>query len=169
MKFCIKCGNQLDDNARFCNNCGEPQENTASAQNETGYTPYAPQGQLSLSDFVEMYEPSSIKTVIKVFAVISFVLAGISIMSIFLVSIWALLDIAAYVALGYGILKKKNAICGLIFTLYYGLGSILVINSLPPATNILRMLLLAYFILATVYLFRVKADYNNFLRNQNMY
>lgn len=28
MKYCYNCGNQIDDNAQFCQNCGAPQSNT---------------------------------------------------------------------------------------------------------------------------------------------
>lgn len=29
--FCVKCGNQLDDDAKFCSKCGSPVENAAPA------------------------------------------------------------------------------------------------------------------------------------------
>ena len=188
MKYCIKCGAQLDDSANFCNNCGAAQnedpatagtfksknfENDRTAQSaysgnsygqQNGTAPnFGEQRPLSLSDYVERYEPSNVKTILKIFAVMCFVLAGISVFTMFLLGIAAIIDVLVYAGLGYGILKKKSAGCGLAFTVYYALGSLLVMNSLPAATNFLRVALLAFFILGTVYLFSAKSHYKKYL------
>lgn len=34
MKFCPSCGKQLNDEVRFCNSCGAPQQNEPSPQNQ---------------------------------------------------------------------------------------------------------------------------------------
>lgn len=175
MKYCIKCGAQLDDSANFCNNCGAAQneaqvsldaqmqngsesENFENNQSNGSYIGnsygqqygadqnYGEQQPLSLSDYVERYEPSNVKTILKIFAVMCFVLAGISVFTMFLLGIAAIFDVLVYAGLGYGILKKKSAGCGLAFTVYYALGSLVVMNSLPAATNFLRLALLAFFI-----------------------
>ena len=39
MKFCPKCGNQLPDDARFCNKCGAPQPNVNGGDAGSAYQP----------------------------------------------------------------------------------------------------------------------------------
>lgn len=47
MKFCTKCGNQLNDNAAFCSKCGSPQEKFNNNQNQSQeYTNRAPATQI---------------------------------------------------------------------------------------------------------------------------
>ncbi len=121
------------------------------------------QGPLALNDYVERYEPSNVKTVLKIFSIVCFVLAGISLCSVLLLGIVAMIDVLVYAGLGYGILKKKSAACGVAFSVYYALGSLLVMGSVSAATNFLRVALLAFFILGTVYLFSAKSHYKKYL------
>ena len=43
--FCTRCGNQIDDSAKFCNSCGAAIEGTAQIQEEAVQQPEAPQAQ----------------------------------------------------------------------------------------------------------------------------
>lgn len=38
MKYCIKCGQELDSNAKFCSKCGEPTSKESSANTTTNQT-----------------------------------------------------------------------------------------------------------------------------------
>lgn len=71
MKFCPNCGNQMDDTAMFCSNCGF-QQNAQPYQNVNPvYNNYPVQ---------EAYATeSALKTVAKVFMILSTVILGLSI------------------------------------------------------------------------------------------
>ena len=67
MKYCTKCGTQLDDDAMFCSACGAAVDVSASA--DTPAPVYAPR--------LQPAQTSVIKTIAKVFMLISCIGMGI--------------------------------------------------------------------------------------------
>ena len=86
MIFCKKCGYMLDDDARFCTECGEPTENAQNdnTQNNTqnGYNPFNPNDPHNQFNPYNPYnpyyrpQPRPINVGLLVFTIINFMVCG---------------------------------------------------------------------------------------------
>lgn len=133
MAYCCECGNQLRENAKFCNVCGASQMQTPAA-NMTSQTESAPQQVSAIqTDNVSAGVPASQPAVPvrKWKAIVSFVTGLVSILSPCLCCIHPLAMgivglICGIVALVFAILSRKDtgghfsgmAIAGLILSIF---------------------------------------------------
>lgn len=121
--FCINCGHKIEDNAKFCSECGTTQQETSqtSTHNVGNHSNPAPR--------------STIQTVpYNTMCITGLVISGISL----LLNFFGLVGIAGTIVSVIGLIdcekKKENgkslAVCGIIigvFSIFYGLIAILTL------------------------------------------
>ena len=150
MIFCKKCGHMLDDDARYCTECGTPTENAQNtAQNgqngQNGYTGqsgyYGGQGYYDPNNPYQQYnpydpynpyyrpQPRPLNVGLLIFTIINFILVGV-------LAVWPLVLLIraknartdAEESLLLDKCKNANKICliiGLIITVFSSLMSII--------------------------------------------
>lgn len=134
--ICEKCGQWIEDGSKVCTNCGNPVNvsnaqgagNAANAQGQPGVGAvntvpgaaangmggYAAQP-MTKAEFYKHPNVSYARTQIRAAAIISYVVAGISLV---LGGIGLIIDALLIVGLGLGIQLGRSRVCSVILTVY---------------------------------------------------
>lgn len=94
-------------------------------------------------------------------AVTSFICGLLNILNLYL-SAWVLLDIFAFIGLGFGILLGRSRVCAIIACIYFLIGKIYVLLYVTNTITIIAsVLFLGLLVLGIVGTFRFHNEYNN--------
>lgn len=176
MKTCPSCGAACNDSEKFCSNCGSslPDAGTVSTQVEPAAPVYPDYGQTyaqpvaapkaaTKKEFMKLPENKKLRSELNAAAIITFVCAGITLLSGFVTGNWSILiDVAIMVGLGLGIMLSYSRVCAVLL-LVYGLLNVvvgLVQNGVPSG-----YLIVIAGVLAVIYAFKAEKLWKQYQQN----
>ena len=130
--FCIKCGNVLDDDAKFCANCGTLVGSAADGESAVPIVEPEPQAEpnmgfenLSLKEFYDRYASKNTRSWVTAMVVIAFLTAALSLILVVCGAYSYLIGVIFFMVMGALLLTKRHWGIALAITIYGGIGSLL--------------------------------------------
>lgn len=182
MKTCPSCGAACNDTEKFCGNCGHSFQEAGSVSSQ----PYAPAENAysqpaapvypgfdqpvtaapkvaTKKEFMKLPENKKIRSELNAASIITFVCAGITLLSGVLSGNYGILiDVAIMVGLGLGVMLAHSRACAIIL-LAYGLLNVVVglmTNGVPSG-----YLIVIAGILAVIYAFKAEKLWKQYQQN----
>lgn len=177
MKTCPSCGAACNDTEKFCGSCGSSLLNAddvsiqaesaapaysdyaAPVYDQPAYTPKA----ATKKEFLKLPENKKIRSELNAAAIITFVCAGITMLSGFVTGNWSILiDVAIMVGLGLGIMLSYSRVCAVVLVVYGLLNVVvgLVQNGVPSG-----YLIVIAGVLAVIYAFKAEKLWKQYQQN----
>lgn len=146
---CKNCGNYVEENAKFCPDCGAVIESaTAEAAapvvpeaHTEPQAPVTPSPSLTREEFFKAYADKKLKSNYTATMVICFITAGVSVPLIALGYLSAIFDLIFFLIIGIIMTKKKAMVFPLLVSIVGGIGTVISLASGGTPSGIVALVI----------------------------